>query len=313
MRSPPSANCHFPRASFWFINLVFFATFVLATTGCSAQNKPMAPGGAPPPPPRNTPAASAETAAQLARLRTLAASSLPEDQIELARLLGQTEVLDQLDEPKVRDKAGAMDLRIAGIITQMRTNPAAAKTLASLGRSEPFNESWQRQELLVRALASQRPPLPDALAFLEAQSRPDSVNLHIAIEALVDNGSEPAIALLGRKLADPSLDSVYKIGWMRGPVLTHRRDPNLLRAAENWLATGGLDEELRNALAEALFDYRPHEWYPGREGLPRPPVESTIRPESSALVRRIGQLIQSGVYPEPIKTAVRHVLTSLPR
>ena len=291
--------------------LPFLAAFLLATAGCAAETKPMRSGG-PPPPQRAAPAASPETAALVNKLVSLAGSNRSEDQSELARLLTQEKTLDQLDEPKVRDRARPSELRIAAVMSQLSTNPAGAQTLASVARSEPFNQSWQRQELAVRALAHQRPLLPDALAFLDAQTQPDSVNLHVAMEALCDNGSAPAVELFGKKLTDPKHEPEFKAAWLRDPFLRHRRDAALLTAAEKWLADSALGKELRETLAEALFDYQPDEWYPGRDGLPRPPEESATKADAATVLRRIAQQINSGDYPSSIKSAANRVTSKLP-
>jgi len=266
-----------------------------------------------PPPPHRTPAPTPESAVLIAKLAGLADSRRDEDHEELTQLLLDTRTLDLLDEPDARDKSRPGDLHIAEIVKHLVANPSAPATrsLDALTRNETFNTSWQRQELLIHALAVQRPLSPESLAFLDAQGKADSVNLHIAIDALCNNSSEPALALLGHKLIDPALDSLYKIAWMRGPILLHRRDPEMLRAAEKWLTKGKLDRELREALAEALFDYRPDEWYAGGEGFPRPAPEPAAKSETAVLVRRIGQTIIESDFPEKIKASVRSTLKLL--
>lgn len=288
--------------------------FAIATVGCQAQTPRVPSGGAPPPPPHSAPAPSAEVAAFLQQLVALAASARREDQSELSRRLGEMKTLDQLDEPSVRDRSRAVDLRVARVIDRLRANAStnAPQTFATLARSEAFNASWLRSELLVRALATRRPLPAECLAFLDAQARPDSVNLHLAIESLCENGSEPALAIVGRKLTDAKIESEYKIAWLRGPILKQRRSPVVLGAAEKWLAAGALERELRDALAEALFDYQPEAWYPGREGLPRPPAEKSTTPEAVVILRRIGNTVSAGDYPAPIQATARRTLGKLP-
>jgi hypothetical protein len=273
----------------------------------------MSSSGAPPPS-RAAPAATPETAALLDRLVRLADSTSDRDQGELAKLLTQRGILDQLDEPSVRDKSRTADLRIAVVLRHLQDNTSAPaqQTLAHLARNQLYGESWQRKELLIRALETQRPLRPEALAFMDAQARPDSVNLHIAIDALSNNATKEALDLLGRKLADPQFEFVYRLGWIRTAILRNRRAPEILRAAQGWLAPGALDRELQIGLAEALFDYRPDEWYPGRDGWPRPPDERTTSPEAAALARRVGQSILASDYPAAVKTAVRQTLKRLP-
>jgi hypothetical protein len=285
--------------------------WLLAGIGAEAPEA-MAAGGAPPPP-RPTPVTTPETAALLARLLALADSARSEDQRELAGLLTQAETLDRLDEPKERDRSRTADLRLAAVVSRLRSNaaPAAATTLATLARSTVYRESWQREELLVRALGTPRPLGPETLSFLDEQARADSVNLHLAVAALCDNGSPEAIALLGQKLADPSLDTVYKLGWFRDPLLRNRRNPEMLRAAARWLARDGLSHDLQIGVADALFDYRPDEWYPGRGGAPRPPDEASTTPDAASALRLVGQTVLDGDYPASIKKAVRRTMGKL--
>jgi hypothetical protein len=295
------------------LRLASVAAFALVTGLCQAQTNRVLSGGAPPPP-RRAPAPSAEVAALLERLIRLAASPRSEDQAELGRLLGESKTLDQLDAPAVRDRSRPRDLQLARVLDRLRENPSpnAAQSFATLTRNKGFNRSWLRSELLVRALATQRPLLPDSLSFLSAQAQPASVNLHLAIDSLCENNSEPAIAVVGRKLADPKIDYNYKIAWIRGPILERRRSPVLLAAAEKWLADGGLKQDLRAVLAEALFDYQPSVWYPGGEGLPRPPDEKATSAEAAAILRRIGTSVSNGDYPVPIQSAARRTLGDLP-
>lgn len=272
----------------------------------------MATDGAPPPQPQQ--AATADDTLQT-HLVSLAKSHNEKDQLQLAELLGRQNTLDQLDEPEVRAKSRTSDLRLAIVLKHLQDNasPAAGQTLAFLSKNAVYNGSWQRQELLVRALAKRRPLVSAMLEFLDEQSRADSVNLHVAIETLCENGTESAIKLLSKKMADRTLDSVYKIGWMRGPILVHRRDPILLSAAGTWLQERKLNPDLKIVLAQSLFDYKPHEWYPGREGLPRPPSESATSSEAAGIVHHIGQGILEANYPSAVQTAVRRVLSEIHR
>ena len=104
----------------------------------------------------------------------------------------------------------------------------------------------------------------------------------------------------------------YKIAWLRGPILEHRRSPVLLEAAEKWLNGGTLNHELNVALADALFDYKPDEWYPGGEGIPRPPQEKSTSPKAAVVLDRIGKSVLEGKYPAATKSAVRRTLRNLP-
>lgn len=288
------------------------AALAVAGANCSAQNRPVNSTGAPPPQ-RNLPPPSADVGALLDRLELLAASTAASDQAELARRLGERATLDQLDEPEIRDRSRTEDLHLARVIDTLRNNPspAAGQTLAALARDGEFTANDQRSELLVRASATRRPLPPELAAFLDTQARADSVNLHYAVDALCENGTGAAWDVVGRKLLDDAIEPEYKVAWIRDPLLKQRRNAAMLELAEKLLRDDSFDRELRVALAEALFDYRPKEWYPGGEGLPRPPAESATSAQAAAVLRRIGAIVAAPAYPKAVRDAARRTLASL--
>lgn len=76
--------------------------------------------------------------------------------------------------------------------------------------------------------------------------------------------------LLEKKFADPAHAAEAKLDWMHRSILPHRNDLELLRACER-LLTGPLPENLKLALVETLFDYKPDDWYP-EHLIRRPPA-----------------------------------------
>jgi hypothetical protein len=298
-------------ASLPILPFLLYAIVWMSQLACMTSGAPQAPGGlaaSPAPPGPGAP----ETEALLKRLTALAESSADNDQKELARLLAQASTLERLDEPKERSQRTPPDFRVARVFDRLRANPspAAASTLSTLMRSEALNSDWRLQELLIRALGIQRPLRDDSVHFLDAQSQSESLNLQIVIIALIENQSPPAMALLGRKLEDPKLDANNKISWIRYRLLPVRRSPELLSGVEKWLAAGKLDAIVRNALVDALFDYRPREW--GGTELPVPPDEAATSAEAAVLLRRIGKMVTSSDYPSSIKDGVRRTLAKLP-
>lgn len=269
------------------------------------------PGGLPAPPLPSSPG-SPETTALLKRLVSLADEKTAGSQEDLARQLGDASTLDKLDTPRERAQRTPRDLRVARVFDHLRENhsSAAAKTLAALARSPAINEDWRLQALLIRAFGTQRPLLPESVDFLNAQCHVKSLNLHLVIAALVENESAPATALLGRKLADPALSESNKISWIHHQILPRRRSAPLLRGIEKWFAEGKLYGSIRNALADALFDYRPREW--GGTDLPVPPSESATGAEAAEIVRRIGKLVKASNFPASVQTAVSRTVEKLP-
>jgi hypothetical protein len=75
--------------------------------------------------------------------------------------------------------------------------------------------------------------------------------------------------------------------WMRKLILPRRNDLPLLLACERMVAKS-MPPDLRPALVEALFDYRPSKWYRGDDP-PKPPPRSGISDASRKVLERIGR------------------------
>src|SRR3954468_3096828 len=135
-----------------------------------------------------------------------AASDQVPDQAVLVAQLNSTAFLGALNTQKEYDTLNTKQLKVARVIKVLRDSPhAAAKTtLSTLAQGGAFiTENWRRQELLVRALVGVRPATPAAIRYWDQQSQPTAVNRHVTIEMLCDNGTDPALGLLEKKLIDP--------------------------------------------------------------------------------------------------------------
>jgi hypothetical protein len=225
-----------------------------------------------------------------AAVTALAGSVAPADQGRLRRYLGSREFLLRLNAAEDYTQLRGDQLRIARVIQALATNsaPAAVETFGFLARDPEFLAAESRQELLLRAATRLRPATAAVAEFLDEQSRSHAAHLHLAIEIMVANGSEPAIAVLERKLASKEHEPEIVRGWMRGPILRHRQDVPLLKACERLLKGTELPAELKQSLVEALFDYRPERWYRLDRERPRPPKRGAASPEARILLRRIG-------------------------
>jgi hypothetical protein len=178
-------------------------------------------------------------------------------------------------------------LRVAKVIRVLRDSPhrAAQDSLIRLTEGGDFaGMNWLCQELLVRALVTIRPSPPPAIRFWHEQSLPTSVNRHITIDMLCQNGSDPALALLEQKLLDPLQEREYKVAWIRDNMLRHRNDEPLLRASERMI-TQTLPADLRLVLLEALCAYD-RSWYPGCAP-PKPPPRVAASAAARQVLRRI--------------------------
>lgn len=226
----------------------------------------------------------------------------------LTESLGSTSFLTRLDSKE--DYLGPpQNLRLARILREIAQNPTAHQVLIALTNSSAFTSFEPRQELLIRSLVAVRPAPKDAIHFWELHSAPTSPYLHVTIDALADNLSEPALKLLESRVIDPRYSREFRVAWMRDAILRHRTDLAMLQTCEHMLTTT-LPVAMRPELVEALFDYH-REWYRS-EHPPRPPDLDIASSEARAELRKICEYALKEVRLAPTQaTAVRKTLSEL--
>ena len=242
----------------------------------------------------------------------LAKSTSSQEHARLLAQLSSRQFLNELDSPQESVRLPALKLRLARVLEVLAANPAPAARVTLLGliKSRDFVSYDPRQELLLRALSSVRPPPDEVIQFWGELSHPDSIHLSFVIAALCENGTPEAMSLLERKLADPDQDQQSKLSWMRDPMLRHRNDVQLLRACERMIRSS-LPANLRPFLVEALFDYRKNIWY-RYEAPPTPPPRAKATPEAKAQLKKIGQIaLQDVKLDARQKQVVRKVLEEI--
>lgn len=218
----------------------------------------------------------------------LAKSVRPEDHSLLLQKLKSEDFLNQLDSEKAY-LGPSTRLRLRRILEVLSKNPApsARKTLIVLTQTPSFYKEPARADLLIMACAEIRPPPPEVIKFWDNHSQPDDGFTPLTIEAIIKNGSEPAITLLEKKISDPKHEEEDKLDWMRSSILSHRNDFILLQGCER-MVSGGLPENFRVALIEVLFDYRPKEWFRPSSVL-KAPDRGQATPQALAQLKKIGE------------------------
>ncbi|HEY3065777.1 MAG TPA: hypothetical protein VGL09_08295 [Methylomirabilota bacterium] len=255
--------------------------------------------------------ASKDPATLVAAARRLAASARPEDQAELRRRLESAEFLTRLDEP-ARYQGAPQGLRLSEVLGELSRNraPTAEATLVALTRSRVFRAEPLRAELLIRACVPLRPPSPDVVRFWDEHWQRDDGYSHVTAGAVCDNGTAPALALLERKMADPTHPDDDKRVWIVTGIMMHRNDVPMLESCERMLRSG-LPARLRPLLVEAIFDYRPTEWFRPATVLV-PPDRALASPAARERLRRLGEYaLKSVPLTEAQKNAVTGVLNGL--
>ena len=262
-------------------SLLFSALAALAAAAAPPAQAPAPPDAGP-------------GAALPAALQDAGSAEAPRHQQLLARLQTQA-YLETLDGPADYAEAASQGLHVGQILDALARNPApsAQRALRSLTGSKTFLAHDERVIALIRASASVNPASPEWVRFWDRHSRPDDGFTPTTIGALVDNGSDPALRLLEKKLADPGHRDDDKRAWMHREMLRHRNDPALLQASAR-LLKGKLPSRLRPALVETLFDYRPGEWFKPGYGVSAPPLASASAAARVEL-RKLGPLALRGV------------------
>ncbi len=235
--------------------------------------------------------ASKDANALLRAAHALASSAQAADQQNLLQVLVSSEFLDRLDAPQ--DYAGHSEwMRLGKVVEALARNPAPAarETLLRLARDETFLSEPARVDLLIEASSNVRPATAELVEFWDRYAQPDDGFIALTIHVLINNGDTAALALFERKLRDPAHEEAFKIDWLRGDVLSHRNEPELLRSCSRLLTEGGLSQRLRTTLIEALFDYRPEAWY-APHGASNPPPWEDYSPEARAELQAIARYV----------------------
>jgi hypothetical protein len=221
----------------------------------------------------------------------LAASSQPEDHAALKPFLTDLAFLGRLNSPKDYDRLRPKHLRLWWILDVLsrNTTPSAHRVLIELTTAPAYNNDRMPStaDLLIQACARIRPAPPEVVTYWDRHCRPDDGYAPLTIEALLENSSPPALALLEKKMAEPGHEDKTKVAWMRKSILPRRNDLAVLQSCHRML-TGTLPPSLRPALVETLFDYRPDEWYTARSPVAQPPRHLMTAPARDEL-RKIGE------------------------
>lgn len=236
---------------------------------------------------------SGATANPTTPLAAALADAQSADAVRHADLLAklQTEAfLAVLDSPADYAEAAHLRLHVDQVVELLARNaePSARGAFTTLTSSPVYLANDDRATGLIRASVYVRPLSPVLVKFLDKHSRPDDGFTHVTIDALVSNGTAPAIALLERKFADASHPDEDKVAWMHTSILTHRNDPDLLLGCDH-LLRGKLKAKLRPQLVESLYDYRPGEWF-------RPALSYSPPALEAASADALQRLKQMGAY-----------------
>jgi hypothetical protein len=260
------------------------------TVKTSAKHPPASQGGLPGSPQSGPGAGLPDTgpgkalSPLAAEAIALAKSKADPDHTRLASMLVDKAWLDRLDPPRA---AAGIDPRFLQLTPVLEAAAGyAPQTLEGPASSDLYRKSDYRRASLVVASGAAAKPGPKLVQLWRSQLDPEA-ELDATIRALVSSGSDAALQLLADAFASDAFDTELVISWFRDPVLRHRQDPQLLAALDRLLQGGKLNAKRRFALVEALFEYRPKDWYAPSEPPPAPPKRADLTNVARASLRAI--------------------------
>ena len=184
-------------------------------------------------------------------------------------------------------------------------------TLDCLADSPLYQQPGPRQILLLTASGKINSAPPKLTKLWERQLAPEADELDLTVEALIANGSPAAIGILEKALLNNEYEPDYVIAWLQEPVLTHRQDLPLLVACERLLQAEKWPTELKSALVEVLYDYRPKHWYLMDNAPPEPPRRDALSPAARTKLIEIAELaLREGYLDETRRAKIQAELTA---
>lgn len=206
----------------------------------------------------------------------------------------------------------ARQLQVFFVLRALAENDSepARQTLDAIAGDALYRYAGAFQSVLLEASKSSTRPPAGLLRLWEEQLRPEADSLNEAVDAVVSNGSEPAVALFERCLLEQPYREDYVISWLRGPVLRHRQDEALLRASQRLIRNAKWPKAYRRELVAVLFDYDPAHWYHSESVPPTPPDRSQLTASSRDLLLAIaGEAATAGLLSSKRHAEVRRELT----
>lgn len=216
--------------------------------------------------------------------------------------------LGRLDTPESYQQTFNM-LRLARVVRNLMDNriPEVDRLLLSLTGSPLYRSNALRIQLLIRALAVIQPSPDVAIAYWRMYAEPGGVLVYDVVEALCDNRSDPAIALLEQVFANPAHDRFEKQSWMREIILPIRDDPRIVLMCEK-LVRQVLEAQLKVDLLEVMFDYQPDDWYIECEP-PVPQSRTDLQDAVRVSLTNAGNFgLQMPEVPAPLREKIQSVL-----
>jgi hypothetical protein len=242
----------------------------------------------------------------------LARSKDPVDTDTLSRYLTSGPFLGRLDTPPDYANAAKRQLHISRVVHTLSQNPASdAKLLiVKLLEDKTYMAEPDRVDAALRASASVRPPPPELVRFWRGCLDPNEPYTYVLTAVLLQNGTAPALGIFGEYLNHVGYESEDKRFILYTDLLPYRYNITVVEFADRALR-GAIPQDLRVPMVEALFDYRPAEWYLVHAAVDEPDI-STASPAALSQLRRVGEFVLKNVQmSDQLRDRVQHAVTDL--
>ena len=115
-------------------------------------------------------------------------------------------------------------------------------------------------DALIYAAGEVHQPSKVLLHWVDEQGTPKN-GANLAVEAFARMATDESCALIEKRMLSNGYDKYDKMGWLHSILIPVRDHPAVVRLYKRLMQATIEDDEVREALVQSLFDYRPKEWY----------------------------------------------------
>lgn len=245
--------------------------------------------------------------------QVLAAAGDAESHAVLQKSLESASFLDLIDPPGKVAKS-RLNLKVWKPLRTLSENkaPTARGVLESLTESPLYTKSIDRTDLLLDASITLRPPGKKIEKFWASYAAAGDLHAPVLQRVLLDNGSEEALKLFGTMMADNGFPATSRAKWLRSRLPRYRNEKPYLAMADRLIADKAVNEDVRLAAADAVFDWD-DEWGPLHgPDFQRPPARALAKKDARDLVRKIAKTARAAMkVPKPLDLKIDAVLAEL--
>lgn len=240
----------------------------------------------------------------------IAAAGKASDLAVLADRLGQPSFLARLD-PQSGPEVAVVHL--ANVFRALAEHPSAAtaELCLALGRNPRFTAVPARVNLLLNALAAERPMSQAAADYFRATNSAGFVEVNGPL--LARNGSAAALEVLAQMLSDDKVDVAQRVSIAHWSLLPTRANLGIVEMCTRVLQNDALAHDVRIAMLESLYDYQPRRWFGLAAGQPGIPTWTAASRATLAALQSLGKhTLNRSDLPVELRAAIVKTLTELP-